>query len=195
MKHVVITIGREYGSGGRLIGKKLAEALNIPFYDKELIEKVASEGHFSKELVEKNDEKPNGFINTLYISQSYSLPLNQQVFLAQFNVIRDIASKESCVFIGRCADYILEDRNDVVNIFIHAPIEKRVERVIKYYGVEESKALDTIKKVDKSRSKYYNYFTDKEWGKAKGYHLSIDSSIGVDETVQVIKDYILAVTK
>lgn len=195
MKHVVITIGRQYGSGGRLIGKKLAEELGIKFYDKELIEKVASEGHFSKELVEKNDEKPNGFINTLYISQSYSLPLNQQVFLAQFNVIREIASKESCVIIGRCADYILEDRKDVINIFIHAPQEKRIERVVKYYGVEESKALETIKKVDKSRSKYYNYFTDKEWGQSKGYNISIDSSIGVDETVDVIKAYVLAFTK
>lgn len=190
MKHIVITIGREYGSGGRFIGKKLAEALNIPFYDKEIIEKVASEGHFSKEFVEKNDEKPNGIINALYISQNYTLPLNQQVFLAQFSVIREMAKKESCVIIGRCADYILADRTDTVNVFVHAPIEKRIERVVKYYGVEEAKAQDTIKKVDKSRAKYYNFFADKEWGKAKGYHLCLDSSIGIDETVNVIKAYV-----
>lgn len=191
MNHIVITIGREYGSGGRLVGKKLAEALNIPFYDKELIEKAASEGHFAQELVEKNDEKPNGFLNSLAISQNYTLPLNQQIFLAQFSVIRRLAENESCVIIGRCADYVLEDKSEVVNVFIHAPIEKRKERIIKYYNVEEEKALETIKKIDKSRAKYYNYFTDKEWGKAKGYHLSIDSSIGIDETVEVIKAYVL----
>lgn len=193
MKKVIITIGREYGSGGRIIGRKLAEELGFKFYDKELLEEVARKSQLAPELISRHDEKPNGMMNSLFAStSSYSLPLNQKVFLAQFETIREIAEKdESCVIVGRCADYILEDRKDVVNVFIHAPLDQRIKRIVELYNADEKKALETIKKIDKKRASYYNFFTNKKWGRSLGYHLSIDSSLGLDQTVQVIKQYVL----
>ena len=116
--------------------------------------------------------------------------MGQRVFLAQFDAIRKIAEKESCVIVGRCADYILKEEENVVSIFIHAPIEDRVLRAVKFYDINENKAKDTILKMDKKRKSYYNFYSDKQWGKSDSYDLSISSSIGIDETVDVIAAYI-----
>ena len=163
MKNVIITIGREYGSGGHYIGKMLAEQLNIPCYDKELLVEVAKGGEYSQEMVEKNDEKPNGFMYSLFGgTSSYGLPLNQRVFLAQFEKVRELAEKGPCVFVGRCADYVLSDRENVLNVFIYTDMETKRQRVIEYYGVPEKKALETIKKTNKKRAKDHNYYTNKK---------------------------------
>ncbi len=187
----VITIGRQYGSGGRFIAKKLAESLNIQYYDNELLAAAALESGMSKAVIESYDEKKDGFFSGVIPSTfSVDLSMGQKVFLSQFETIKKIGSTESCVIVGRCADYVLEGNDNVVNIFINAPLEDRIERVVKYYNVNESKAKDTVIKMDKKRANYYNFYTDKKWGKADTYDLCVNSSIGIDETVEVIKNFV-----
>ena len=187
MKDVIICIGRQYGSGGRFIGKLLAERLNIPCYDKELIIESSRKSDISQEVIENNDEVPN---NLMYSVFQNGNPINQQVFLAQFDAIRDIANKGACVIVGRCADYILEDRDNVVSIFITAPIEERIRRATEFYNFDQNKALKAIKKVDKKRRDYYNFYTNRKWGEASNYDLTLNSKIGVDRCVEVIVKYI-----
>ena len=187
MKDVIICIGRQYGSGGRFIGKLLAEKLNIPCYDKELIIESSKKSEMSKDVIESNDEVPN---NLMYSVFQNGNPINQQVFLAQFDAIRALADKGSCVIVGRCADYILEDRENVVSIFITAPIEERVKRATTFYNFDEKKALKAIKKVDKKRKEYYNFYTNRKWGEASNYDLTLNSKIGVDRCVEVIVKYV-----
>ena len=153
----IITIGRQYGSGGRMIGQKLAKDLNIPCYDKELLTIAAKESGFSEEILETMDEKPTGSFLYSIVAGTYSpnysgshLPLNHKLFLAQFDAIRNIADKGSCVMIGRCADYALADYNvNCINVFIHADLQYRVKRVIEEYGIAPEKAEETIHKIDK----------------------------------------------
>ena len=187
MKDVIICIGRQYGSVGRFIGKLLAEKLNIPCYDKELIIESSKKSEMSKDVIESNDEVPN---NLMYSVFQNGNPINQQVFLAQFDAIRALADKGSCVIVGRCADYILEDRENVVSIFITAPIEERVKRATTFYNFDEKKALKAIKKVDKKRKEYYNFYTNRKWGEASNYDLTLNSKIGVDRCVEVIVKYV-----
>jgi len=187
MKDVIICIGRQYGSGGRFIGKLLAERLNIPCYDKELIAESSKKGEMSKEVIESNDEVPN---NVMYSVFQNGHPINQQVFLAQFEAIRDLSNKGPCVIVGRCADYILEDRKNVVSIFITAPIEERLKRATQFYNLDSNKALKAIKKVDKKRRDYYNFYTNRKWGEASNYDLTLNSKIGVERCVEVIVKYI-----
>ena len=187
MKDVIICIGREYGSGGRFIGKLLAERLNIPCYDKELIIKASSKSNFNQTVIENNDEVPNSMMYSIFQGGT---PINQQVFLAQFEAIKEIADKGSCVIIGRCADYVLEDRDNVVSIFITAPIEERIKRATEFYKFDSGKALKAIKKVDKKRREYYNFYTNRKWGEASNYDLTLNSRIGVDKCVDVIVKYI-----
>ena len=195
--NTIITIGREFGSGGHLIGKRIAEKLQIPFYDKELLDRAAKDSGLCKEIFENQDERPtNSFLYSL-VMDSYSfgyssnvmndMPLNQKVFLAQFDTIKRLAEEGPCVIIGRCADYALEDRSDLLSVFIHADQDVRVRRISKIYDLSANKARDRIRKNDKSRSSYYNYYTSKEWGSVDSYDLSIDSGkFGIDGSVDLI---------
>ncbi len=199
----IITIGRQYGSGGRVIGKKLAETLGIPFYDKELLSRAAKDSGLCEEIFENHDEKPtNSFLYSL-VMDTYSfgyntaalndMPINQKVFLAQFNAIKSIADEGPCVIVGRCADYALEEYDNCLSVFIKADYKKRVRRIADKYELTDSKAKDRINKKDKARASYYNYYSNKKWGDAASYDLCIDSSVfGVDGTVELIKGAIAA---
>lgn len=200
-EHLIITIGREFGSGGKDIGTATAEALGIKCYDKELLTQAAKESGFCEEIFEHQDEKPtNSFLYSLvmdtYSISGYSsvpfldMPLNHRVFLAQFDAIKKICDRESCVVVGRCADYALSDRPNTLNVFIHASLESRVKHITKRLSISESKAKDLIAKYDKQRASYYNYYTTKKWGQAKGYHLCLDSGeLGYENCVKMILEY------
>ena len=198
--NMIITIGRQYGSAGYEIGKKLANELGVKLYDKEMLKRAAKESGMCEELFETHDEKPtNSFLYSLvmdtyslgYSSGGYAeMPINHKVFLAQFDTIKKIADEGPCVMVGRCADYALEDYKNVINVFIYADLEQRIRRVARKYDLTDAKAKDIIIKTDKKRSSYYNYYTNKEWGDAKGYDLCLNSGkLGVDGTVKVIKEY------
>ena len=201
MGNAVYTIGREFGSGGLVIGKALAERLGINFYDKELLQRAAKDSGFCQEIFENHDEKPtNSFLYSLvmdtYSAGSYSsapfldMPLNHKVFLAQFESIKKIVEQESCVIVGRCADYALADNPDCINVFIHAEIEDRIKWISKRLNITENKAKDTIQKKDKQRASYYNYYTSKKWGDSRSYDLSLNTSkLSVDDCVEMIIKY------
>lgn len=187
MKHTVITIGREYGSGGRLIAKMLAENLGIPFYDKELIQKIAQETGFSESFVRENEKRPTGsFLFDLY-SNMQTPSLSEQVFLAQSKIIREIGQTESCVIVGRCADYILQEHVDRLRVFVYAPIEDRMQRAKESYGVVEQNLQTYVVRRDKARASYYNYFTIGRWGNRQEYDLCINSSLGLERAVATIE--------
>lgn len=194
MSKIIVTIGRQYGSGGKEIGERLAKELGIPFYDKELLTAAAEKSGICKEMFETHDEKPtSSFLYSLVVGSyaSGQTPINHKLFLAQFEAIKEIAAKESCVILGRCADYALEGDPDVVNVFVHADIETRIKRAVKYYAVEENKAEDIINKTDKKRANYYNFYSGKRWGSAESYDLSINSGfIGIDNAVNIILQFI-----
>lgn len=189
MKYI-ITISRQYGSGGHYIGKRLAERLGIAFYDNELLAKVSEESGMSKAILENYDEKKDGFFSGIIpTTYGFDMSMGQKVFLAQFDAIRKIAQEESCVIVGRCADYILKDVPNVLSVFIHAPIESRIKRAIEFYGVDPKKAKDVILRMDKKRRNYYNFYSDKNWSKADSYDLALTSDIGIDECVDAIKTF------
>ena len=207
MGRLIIAVGREYGSGGREIGEKLAKRLGISFYDKELLTLVAKESGYCEEILQKNDEQPtNSFLYSLvmdtYASNGYSasnhfteLPLNHKVFLAQFDVIRNLAQRESCVIVGRCADYALAGNPDCFSVFIHAKdMNFRIERVRKdnpdRVFKDDNKVIDFINKTDRKRANYYNYYSNKKWADSRSYDMSVDSSVlGIDKSVDFILDY------
>ena len=198
MANKIYTIGREFGSGGREVGEKLAAKLDIKLYDKELLQQAAKDSGFCEEIFENHDEKPtNSFLYSLvmdtYSVSGYSaapfldMPLNHKVFLAQFETIKKIAEKESCVIVGRCADYALSDNPDCINIFIHADLDVRIKNVSRNLNITENKARDIINKTDKQRASYYNYYTSKKWGDSKSYNLSLDAGkLGTDNCVEMI---------
>ncbi len=197
----VITIGRQYGSGGREIGTKLAEALGIKCFDNELLDRAAKDSGICQELFENHDEKPtNSFLYSLvmdtysmgYASAALSgMPINHKVFLAQFNAIKKIADEGPCVMVGRCADYALEEYPNRISVFIYADLEKRIRRIADKYNFTDAKAKDVIQKTDKQRASYYNYYTNKRWGDIASYDLCINSSIlGIDETVNLLRDFV-----
>ena len=198
MANKIYTIGREFGSGGREVGEKLAAKLGIKLYDKELLQQAAKDSGFCEEIFENHDEKPtNSFLYSLvmdtYSVSGYSaapfldMPLNHKVFLAQFETIKKIAEKESCVIVGRCADYALSDNPDCINIFIHADLDVRIKNVSRNLNITENKARDIINKTDKQRASYYNYYTSKKCGDSKSYNLSLDAGkLGTDNCVEMI---------
>ena len=198
MANKIYTIGREFGSGGREVGEKLAAKLGIKLYDKELLQQAAKDSGFCEEIFENHDEKPtNSFLYSLvmdtYSVSGYSaapfldMPLNHKVFLAQFETIKKIAEKESCVIVGRCADYALSDNPDCINIFIHADLDVRIKNVSRNLNITENKARDIINKTDKQRASYYNYYTSKKWGDSKSYNLSLDAGkLGTDNCMEMI---------
>lgn len=197
--NMIITIGRQFGSGGREIGMKLAKDLEIGFYDKEMLERASKDSGICKEMFETHDEKPtSSFLYSLvmdtysmgYSSGTYTdMPLNHKVFLAQFEAIKKIAEEGPCVLVGRCADYALESYDNVLNVFIHADLESRIRRVARDTDSTDAKAKDLIIKQDKKRASYYNYYTNKKWGDVESYDLSLNSAkLGIDGTVEAIKD-------
>jgi cytidylate kinase len=195
----IISIGRQLGSGGREIGQKLAAQLGISFYDKELIRIAAKESGVKEEFFERIDEKKRfslfrGPVDlrgtfTDEVFSNYYLS-NEALFRMQSNVMRQLAEKHSCLFVGRCADYVLKDHPRCLNVFITADIEDRIRRIAEIQKLSEKKAKDQIEKTDRSRAGYYNYFTGKSWGVAESYHLCVNSSIlGIDETVTFIRRF------
>ena len=196
----IITIGRQFGSGGRQIGEVLAKRMDVPFYDKQLLKEAAKESGICEEIFDSFDEKPtNSFLYSLVMDPyslgfggSTELPLNHKVFLAAFDTIKSLAEKNgSCVFVGRCADYALRDMDNVVNVFIYGDLEDRAKRVAVDKGITESRAKDLIKKEDKSRASYYNYYTSKRWGDMKGYDICINTSrYGIEKTTDILYDII-----
>ena len=199
--NTIITIARQYGSGGHDIGEKLAEELKIPFYDKELLERAAKDSGFCQEIFENYDEKPtNSFLYSL-VMDTYSMghstaafaemPLNHKIFLAQFNAIKDIAKEGPCVIVGRCADYALADFPNVVNVYLYADMQTRIARIARRHDVTDAKAKDLIQKTDKGRASYYNYYTNKKWGEATGYDLCLNTaSLGIDGSIHMIREFV-----
>ena len=199
---MIITIGREYGSGGREIGRLVAQKLGIPFYDKEILTRAAEESGLCHELFEHHDEKASvggmitGTGSGVHVGAAnvgLQMPLNQRVFLAQFDAISKIAAEEgSCVIVGRCADYVLKDLPHVTHVFIFASTEKRIERIMRVENVNRDKARDLIKKTDKQRKNYYNFFADGNWGLRSNYDLMIRTD---DKDFENIADAIIAYAK
>lgn len=200
--NLVITIGRQCGSGGKLIGEKLAKELGVKCYDKELLTRAAKESGMSEALFESHDEKPtNSFLYSLvmdsysmgYATSSYmDMPINHKIFLAQFETIKKIAQEESCVIVGRCADYALADNPNLISVFIVAEDEDKIARIMETNDLKADKAKDIMIKTDKRRSGYYNYYSSKRWGDVRSYDLCINSTRlgGVDGCVEAIKSYI-----
>ena len=201
MANLIITIGREFGSEGQFVGAELAKRLGVKLYDKELLQQAAKESGFCEEIFENHDEKPtNSFLYSLvmdtYSANGYStasfldMPLNHKVFLAQFETIKKIAERESCIIVGRCADYALAEHPNCINVFIKADMDFRVKMVAKRVNVTENKAKEMIIKQDKQRASYYNYYTSKKWGDSKSYNLCLDSGkLGIDGCVEMILKY------
>jgi len=182
----IITISREYGSGGRIIAKKAATKLGIPFYDNELIDAVAKDLGYDIDTIRKAAEKKSSRLMYSMVSSSETLPLFDQVYIAQSQIIRHIAKQESCIIVNGVADYILKDHKHVLSIFIHAPFESRVRRVKDDYLEKEDNYEKYVKTKDKRRSHYYNYYTTKKWGQLKNFDLTINSDLGLDEVADFI---------
>ncbi len=201
--NTIITIGRQFGSGGREIGMKVAEHFDIKFYDKELLTRAASESGFAQEMIQDHDERPTTSFLYNLVMDTYSfgynassfvdMPISHKIFLAQFDTIKKIADEGPCVIVGRCADYALADYKNVVNIFIHADEEDKIKRVMERYDdvTTKDKALEMILKKDKQRQSYYNYYSSKKWGRSDTYDLTINSSaLGIDGTVKLITQFV-----
>lgn len=197
----IITIGREFGSAGREIGRKIAEDFEIKLYDKEMLARAAKESGICEEIFESHDEKPtNSFLYSLVMdtySMGYSgntytdMPINHKVFLAQFDAIKKIADEGPCILVGRCADYALESYKNVVSVFIHADLDARIRRIARIYDLTDAKAKDLIQKTDKKRSSYYNYYTNKKWSNADSYELCLNSAqLGIEGTARLIEEYV-----
>lgn len=197
-KKVIITIARQYGSGGREIGGKVAEALGIPLYDKEIIKDAAAQGDLHIDVAKKADETAaNSLLYTLAMGSNvlgtsrafgYKMPLNDKLFILQSDVIKQYAKEGSCVIIGRCADYVLREEPNLVRVFIYGDLEHRQERVaMRHPELKSSQVIDAINKTDKRRSSYYNFYTGNKWGKYDNYDLAVNSSsVGIEETARLI---------
>jgi cytidylate kinase len=196
----VITIGREFGSGGKFIGQELAKRLNIKCYDNELISKVASDFNIDINLLESVDEKQKssfwyGFANNYVFGKNGEvLPISPQdnLFLKQCKTIENLYDSESCIIIGRCADFILKDKPNVIKVFVYSSsLDFKIDRKVKFENLSETEAREKIKTIDKQRSDYYNHFTSLTWGAKENYNICIDTSIlGVDVVINVIEDYV-----
>ncbi|MBR2949719.1 MAG: cytidylate kinase-like family protein [Lachnospiraceae bacterium] len=193
----VITIGRQFGSGGHEIGERVAEYFGIKCYDKELLSRAAKDSGFCEEMIKSHDERPtNSFLYNI-VMDTYSfgynassfvdMPISHKVFLAQFDTIKQIASEGPCVIVGRCADYALSEFDNCINFFIYADEDAKVKRLVDKYEISEEKALDLMQKKDKQRQSYYNYYSDKKWGRADTYDFCLNSAkLGIEGTVKLI---------
>lgn len=202
MKNIVITIGRQYGSGGREFGKHLADALGFKFYDQEIVDITSKKHNINIEVSKASDEKAtNSLLYSIVTAGSfdgmffnnYEMPANDKVFLAQADVIKELANESSCVMVGRCANYVLRDEENIkkVDLFIYADLDSRIERIKKLYELNDAQAKSKIIKTEKVRKNYYNYYSSGEWGNPSEYDLCINmSGISVDGAVEVVKKYI-----
>ena len=188
MKNRIITISREFGSGGRTIGRKVAEKLGIPCYDAELIQKIAQESGFDEDYIrEAGEYTPGGFLSSALSNRSFGPTNEDYLWKIQYNVISDLAEKGSCVIVGRCADYILKDKADCLTVFIHADMAFRANRIVSVYGQREESPEERLKDKDKRRAAYHRFYTNMKWGQAKNYHLCLDSGVlGIDKCVETI---------
>ncbi|MBQ9070580.1 MAG: cytidylate kinase-like family protein [Clostridia bacterium] len=197
-KKIIITIARQYGSGGREIGEKVAELLNIPLFDKQLIADAASKGNLNEEVLRKTDETAaNSLLYTLAMGSNvvgttmhfgYKMPINDKLFILQSEVIKEYAQRGSCVIIGRCSDYVLREEENVFRIFIYGDLEHRKERVKERHPeIKSSQIIDVINKTDRRRASYYNFYTGNKWGKYDNYDIAINSStLGINGTAEMI---------
>ena len=190
MKNRVITISREFGSGGRTIGKKVAEKLDIPCYDAEIIEEMAKETGFAPDYVKEAGEYvPGGFLSSAFSNRMFG-PTNEDILWEhQCNTITALAEKGPCVIVGRCADYILREKADCLKVFIHADLASRAKRIVEVYGEREQSPEERLRDKDKRRAAYHRFYTNMKWGYAQNYHLTLDSGvIGIDKCVDIIAE-------
>ena len=203
MPHAVITIGRQFGSGGRELGKKLADAFGYKYYDKELLSEAAKKAGMDPGFFERNDERAPSFINGIF---SFALGLtpnniytgstsisDDSLYRAQSDFIQSLAEQGPCVIVGRSADYVLRDNPRTVNLFVHAPMDNCIDRIIsREPNLSRDKAKARAEKVNRLRSNYYNFYTDKTWGAANSYHLSLDTSLlSMDDITEIVREYII----
>lgn len=186
----IITISREFGSGGRTIGKMTAERLGIPCYDQELITKLAEKSGFTAEYVKERSEYTEhaGWFSNAFSGRSLDGTSNQDyLWVIQRKILLELSEQESCVIVGRCADYVLRDHADCLRVFIHADMEKRADRIVRVYGETKDAPKKRLREKDRRRAVYYQFYTDMEWGKAQNYHISLDSgTLGIDRCVELL---------
>lgn len=189
MKNRIITISREFGSGGRTVGKQTAQALGIPCYDRELIQKIAEKSGFAEGYIQKLDETaPGGFLASAFSNRTFGQTNEDYLWNMQRKVILELADQGPCVIVGRCADYILRDKADCLTAFIHADLAFRAQRIVTVYGEREESPEQRIRDKDKRRAAYHRFYTDMKWGYAKNYQISLDSGrLGIDACVEVLK--------
>ena len=193
----VITISRQYGSGGRFIAKKLAEKLIIPFYDNEIISLAAKESGYAENIFKQAElVSSHSLLYSLSMFGTtaglYGLPLSDKAYVIQSNIIKKCAEEGPCVIVGRCADYILKDNPDVINFYLYSDMESRIERVKNYLDPTCDNIKEDILKKDKKRATYYNYYTTQRWGDIQNYHLSINTdSVGIDNCVDILESFVL----
>lgn len=196
-KGTIISIGRQFGSGGHEVGRRIAAELGLKLYDKELLKMVAEQSNICEQVLQDYDEKPTNsllysIVMDVYPSMEYvGNTLSQQVYQAQYNTIRRLGESGGCVIVGRAADYILRDNPHLTSVFIHSDMKFRLDRVMEYEHLDEAKARDRILKADKKRASFYNFQTEKKWGLASSYNLCLDTSdIGIDGCVKMIELYL-----
>ena len=190
MKNRIITISREFGSGGRTIGKMVSEKLGIPYYDAELIHKIAQESGFSENYIKNAGEyTPGGFLSSAFANRSFGPTNEDYLWNIQYKIITELAEKESCVIVGRCADYILKDKADCLKVFIHADMDFRAERIVKVYGEREVVPEERLRDKNKRRAAYHRFYTNMKWGCAQNYHICLDSGkLGIAKCSEIIKE-------
>ena len=192
MSNRIITISRQFGSGGRTIGRLAAERLGINCYDQEVLDKISMESGLDKEFVSENSEYASygGLFGSMFLGRNYNgHSIQDDLWVIQKEVIRDIADKESCIIVGRCADYILRDKEqwDCLNVFVYADPEKRADRIVKEYGETSDAPFKRLKDKDHRRAAYYQFYTDRKWGKLENYHIALDSgTLGIDKCVDIL---------
>lgn len=197
-KKIIITIARQYGSGGREIGERVAKLLNIPIYDKELITDAASKGNLHADVIRQADETAaNSLLYTLAMGSNvlgttmhfgYKMPLNDKLFILQSETIKEYAKAGSCIIIGRCADYVLRDEENIFRVFVYGDLDHRQARILERHPeIKSSQVIDAINKTDKRRASYYNFYTGNKWGKYDNYDMAVNSStLGIEGTAQII---------
>ncbi len=200
--NLVITIGRQFGSGGRMLGQEIARELGLKYYDKELLSEAARRAGLSAEFFEKNDERSPSFFSGIFsFAQGFS-PVSyfagstaisdDSLYRAQSDFIHSLADESPCVIVGRTADYVLRDHPRLVNLFVHAPMELCIQRIMKRDNITAEKAQAKAERINKLRSSYYNFYTDKTWGAADSYHITFDTSLlNIDSMVALVKEYII----
>ena len=188
MKNRIVTISREFGSGGRTIGKLVAQKLGIPCYDAEIIQKIAQESGFSEGYIrEAGEYTPGGVLDNLFSNRAYGPTNEDYLWKIQYNLITELAQKESCVIVGRCADYILRDTADCLKVFIHADMDFRAKRIVEVYGERENSPEQRIKDKDKRRAAYHRFYTNRKWGQSQNYHITLDSGVlGLERCAEII---------